>query len=63
VGIGRPDTGEGDDVAKEDAIIAYVLSDFTPEEKKTIDTVMPVVSEAIVSLLAEGLTAAMNKYN
>jgi len=63
VGIGHPDTGEGNDAAKEDAIIAYVLSDFTPEEKKTIDTVMPVVSEAIVSLLAEGLTAAMNKYN
>ena len=63
VGIGRPDTGEGNDVAKEDVIIAYVLSDFTPEEKKTIDMVMPVVSEAIVSLLAEGLTAAMNKYN
>lgn len=31
VGIGRPDTGE--DAAKEDAVIAYVLADFTPEEK------------------------------
>jgi PTH1 family peptidyl-tRNA hydrolase len=61
VGIGRPDTGE--DAAKEDAVIAYVLADFIPEEKKTIDTVIPQVSEAIVYLLAEGLTAAMNKYN
>jgi peptidyl-tRNA hydrolase, PTH1 family len=62
VGIGRPDTGEGTAV-KDDAVIAYVLSDFTPEEKKIIDTVIPQVSEAIVSLLAEGLAAAMNKYN
>jgi len=61
VGIGRPDTGE--DAAKEDAVISYVLADFTPEEKKIIDTVIPQVSEAIICLLAEGLTAAMNKYN
>jgi PTH1 family peptidyl-tRNA hydrolase len=61
VGIGRPDTGE--DTAKEDAVIAYVLADFTPEEKIIIDTVIPQVGEAIICLLAEGLTAAMNKYN
>jgi PTH1 family peptidyl-tRNA hydrolase len=61
VGIGRPDTGE--DSAREDAVIAYVLADFTPEEKKIIDTVIPQVSKAIICLLAEGLTAAMNKYN
>jgi PTH1 family peptidyl-tRNA hydrolase len=62
VGIGRPDISEGAD-AKEDTVIAYVLADFTPEEKKIIDTVIPQVSEAIVCLLAEGLVAAMNKYN
>ncbi len=39
------------------------LADFTPEEKKIIDTVIPQVSEAVICLLAEGLTAAMNKYN
>jgi len=61
VGIGRPENGE--DAAKEDAVIAYVLADFTPEEKKIIDMVIPQVSEAIICLLAEGLTAAMNKYN
>ena len=62
VGIGRPDTGASTP-EKEDTIIAYVLSDFTPEEKKIIDTVIPQVSEAIVYLLAEGLDTAMNKYN
>lgn len=58
VGIGRPAvmTGEAD-------IIDYVLSDFTPEEKQVLSEILPRVTEAILSLLTEGLTAAMNKYN
>ena len=63
VGIGRPDIDEGTPAVKEEAVVAYVLTDFSSEEKKIIDEVMPQVSEAIVCLLAEGLTAAMNKYN
>ena len=63
VGIGRPDGGESSEAAKEEAVIAYVLSDFASEEKKIIDETIPQVSEAIACLLAEGLTAAMNKYN
>jgi PTH1 family peptidyl-tRNA hydrolase len=63
VGIGRPDGGESSDATKEEAVIAYVLSDFTAEEKKVVDETMPQVSEAIACLLAEGLEAAMNKYN
>ena len=63
VGIGRPDVREGSDKDKEAEIIKYVLSDFTPDEKKTINQVIPRVSEAILYLLGEGLTAAMNKYN
>ncbi len=62
VGIGRPENDEKA-VDKESAVIDYVLRDFTSEEKKIIDTVIPKVSDAIVSLLAEGLAAAMNKYN
>jgi PTH1 family peptidyl-tRNA hydrolase len=57
VGIGRP-AG-----ASEDEIIAYVLSDFSPEQKKAIAPVIPKVSEAILCLLTEGLEAAMNKFN
>ncbi len=59
VGIGRPTKpvlGEAD-------IIAYVLSDFTPDEKQVVIKVIPQVSEAILCLLTEGLVAAMNKYN
>jgi PTH1 family peptidyl-tRNA hydrolase len=62
VGIGRPEIN-ANAIDKESAVIDYVLKDFTREEKKIIDTVIPRVSEAIVSLLAEGLTAAMNRYN
>ncbi|MFC1916637.1 aminoacyl-tRNA hydrolase [Chloroflexota bacterium] len=57
VGIGRPpETGETD-------IFAYVLSDFTLDEKQTIARVVPRVSEVILCILTEGLMAAMNKYN
>ena len=61
VGIGRPEptTSEPD----EDKIIAYVLSDFSPEEKQTASQVIPRVSEAILCVLTEGLKAAMNRYN
>ena len=63
VGIGRPAIVEGSVKDKEAEIIDYVLSDFTPDEKKVITQVIPKVSEAILCLLSEGLTAAMNKYN
>ncbi|MCX7911842.1 MAG: aminoacyl-tRNA hydrolase [Dehalococcoidales bacterium] len=61
VGIGRPQLSENED--KENAIVSYVLSDFTPEEKKVIDATIPRVAEAVTCLLAEGITAAMNRYN
>jgi PTH1 family peptidyl-tRNA hydrolase len=61
VGIGRPDTAENP--AKEEVVIAYVLNDFTPEERKIIDETIPRVSQAVFYLLKEGLTAAMNRYN
>ena len=63
VGIGRPAIVEGSVKDKEAEIIDYVLSDFTSDEKKVITQVIPKVSEAILYLLSEGLTAAMNKYN
>jgi len=63
IGVGRPVATEGSAEISEADIIAYVLSDFTPEEKQTITQVIPRVSEAIHCLLTEGLVAAMNKYN
>jgi len=60
VGIGRPASTQD---SSETAIIDYVLSDFTPEEKQIISHVMPGVSEAIYCLLTEDTTSAMNRYN
>jgi PTH1 family peptidyl-tRNA hydrolase len=60
VGIGHPRTAN--DIS-ESAIIAYVLGDFTPEEKNTMAQVIPLVSDAILCLITQGLTAAMNRYN
>jgi len=57
VGIGRPLNGD------EDHIINYVLEDFTGEESKIFEEIIPKVSEAIHSILTAGLTATMNKYN
>jgi PTH1 family peptidyl-tRNA hydrolase len=63
VGIGPPIKNEGSAEFSEDEIIAYVLSDFTPDEKKIITQVITRVSEAILYLVTEGLIAALNKYN
>jgi PTH1 family peptidyl-tRNA hydrolase len=63
VGIGRPTpTGNAIEISEADTV-AYVLGDFTPDEKQIIAPVIPRVNEAILCLLTEGLTAAMNKYN
>ena len=59
VGIGRPATAE----PSEADIIAYVLGDFTADGKPAITQAIPKVSEAILCLLTEGLTTAMNRYN
>lgn len=63
VGIGRPDMPEGTDTEKEAAVVDYVLSGFTRDEKKVIKQVIPQVEEAVNCLVTEGLEAAMNKYN
>jgi len=59
VGVGRPTAG----VKTEADIIDYVLSDFSADEMKTVSRVIPVVSEAVLCLLTEGLTVAMNRFN
>ena len=63
LGIGRPMAIEGSGEISDADIIAYVLSDFTPDQKQIIATVIPRVSEAIYCLLTQGLTAARNQYN
>ena len=62
-GIGRPSPSEDKTETSEEDIIAYVLSDFTAEEQPAVNEVIARVSEAVLCLLTEGLTSAMNKYN
>jgi len=61
VGIGRPHM-EGHSLS-EDAIVSYVLSDFSRQEEEMIEPVIARVSEAIDCFLTQGMTAAMNKFN
>jgi len=63
IGIGRPNIVDTETQIREADIIAYVLSDFTAEEKQAITKVIPKVTEAIHCLLTEGVEVAMNKYN
>jgi len=63
VGIGRPDKVADTPAEKEEAVVSYVLSDFTGEEKKLIEKALPAISEAVACLLTEGIETAMNKFN
>ncbi|MDD5191388.1 MAG: aminoacyl-tRNA hydrolase [Dehalococcoidales bacterium] len=60
VGIGRP---QGTGTEKENEVIDYVLGEFTTDEKPVIKDIMPIVCQVLDSLLVEGLTASMNRYN
>jgi PTH1 family peptidyl-tRNA hydrolase len=61
VGIGRPQA-EGQSI-NEDAIVNYVLSDFSPQEEAIIKPAIAKVAEAIDCFLTQGIKAAMNKFN
>ncbi len=63
VGIGRPTKEDGTAITDEDAIVSYVLSDFTPREDDIIKSAIAQVGKAIESFLADGITPAMNKFN
>jgi PTH1 family peptidyl-tRNA hydrolase len=61
VGIGRPQV-EGQSIT-EDAIVSYVLSDFSHQEEKVIKPAIATASEAIVCFLNQGIEATMSKFN
>jgi len=57
LGIGRPaDSSEA-------GVIAYVLQDFTTEEKSVIAKAVAIASNAILCFIASGPDAVMNQYN
>jgi PTH1 family peptidyl-tRNA hydrolase len=61
VGIGRPQ--EDEQFVSEDAIVNYVLSNFSPQEEAIIKPVIAKVAEAIDCFLTQGIVAAMSKFN
>ncbi len=61
VGIGRPQLGEQS--MSEDAVVNYVLSDFSPGEESIIKPVITRVAEAIDFFITDGIEAAMSKFN
>ena len=61
VGIGRPQV-EGQSIS-EDAIVNYVLSDFSLQEEAMIKPAVARVAEAIDCFLTQGIEAAMGKFN
>lgn len=54
IGIGRPTHG---------TVESYVLADFDPEQRIELPNVIDRAVEAVESIAADGLTAAMNKIN
>jgi PTH1 family peptidyl-tRNA hydrolase len=61
VGIGRPDVDKQS--MSEDAVISYVLNDFSRQEEASLKPVIARVTEAIDCFLAQGIATAMNKFN
>ena len=62
VGVGRPEIEQASRSDRHE-VVSHVLGDFSREEQAVIDKVIPAVSEALLVLVAEGVTAAMNRYN
>ena len=62
VGIGRPHV-DGEPVWDPDVVSVWVLSDPTPQETKTLQDAVSRAAEAVAAVLAEGVEAAMNRYN
>lgn len=61
VGIGRPEAEEQS--MSEDAVVDYVLSNFSRQEEAIIKPAITKVSEAIDFFIAKGIEAAMDKFN
>jgi PTH1 family peptidyl-tRNA hydrolase len=57
IGVDHP-AGE-----KEEDVISYVLSDFSPTDNAIAEKMIGLVADALHCILAEGIVQAMNKYN
>jgi PTH1 family peptidyl-tRNA hydrolase len=62
IGIGRPHVA-GEPTWEPEHVADYVLSDPAPEIAKTLQDATKRAVEAVEMILAEGVEAAMNRYN
>jgi peptidyl-tRNA hydrolase, PTH1 family len=62
IGISRPPRADSK-TYYEDEIVDYVLGNPSPQEEDLIQPAVDNACEAVESILAEGITAAMNKFN
>jgi len=63
VGIDRPRDDFGNPVNEENSVANYVLRPFPAAERPLVEAALVRVSEAVVCILTEGVTAAMNRFN
>jgi PTH1 family peptidyl-tRNA hydrolase len=61
VGIGHP--GKAGEITTQEEVAAYVLADFSPDEKGVIREVTDRVADAVYCILTEDIAAAMARYN
>ena len=59
IGIGRPETAD----APRCEVVDHVLSDFDAADRKTAEEAVARSVEAVETILADGLEAAMNRFN
>jgi len=62
IGIGRPFV-DGEPVWDPDVVGRWVLSDPRPQELQTLQNAVARAAEVVELVLAEGVEAAMNRYN
>ena len=55
IGIGRPPSSADE--------VEYVLGPMSPEDRENVDAAVRRASEAVVCLFAEGIDAAMDRFN
>jgi peptidyl-tRNA hydrolase, PTH1 family len=61
IGVGHPQSE--DPRAKEAAVVNFVLEEFSPEEAKVMIKVIPQASQAVITIVDDGLEVAMNRFN
>lgn len=60
---GRAGAGKPKKPIGEKAVVDFILSKFTPQEEQKLKKLMPKLLEALAVITAEGLAAAMNRFN